>query len=75
MNNFTSRISAARRNAENMLNKSRKQDSSQKGEQERQQQALSEKTARLRELRLAKEAEERSAAAAKPPAAKTPKKT
>ncbi|HYH70815.1 MAG TPA: hypothetical protein VEX16_05885 [Methyloceanibacter sp.] len=75
MNNFTTRISAARRNAENMLNKSRKQDSSQKGDQERQQQALSEKTARLRELRLAKEAEDRSAAAAKPPAGKTSKKT
>lgn len=75
MNNFTTRISAARRNAENMLNKSRKQDLSQKGDQERQQQALSEKTARLRELRLAKEAEDRSAAAANPPPAKTPKKS
>jgi len=36
--------------------------------------AMRKKTARLRELRLAKEAEETAAAAEKKPAAKTPKK-
>lgn len=72
MNKFPSRVSSARRNAETLLRQSRKQDSTFQVEQERHQQAMSLKTTRLRELRLAKEAEDREAAAANPsPAPKT----
>jgi hypothetical protein len=63
MNQFNSRISAARRNAEAMLNRSKKPESNLKIEQERERDAMVEKTARLRALRLAKEAADREAAA------------
>lgn len=75
MNKFPSRVSAARRNAETLLRQSRKQDSTFQVEQERVQQATSLKTARLRELRLAKEAEDKAAAAAAPPPAPKAKRT
>ena len=65
MTQFNSRISAARRNAEAMLNR-KKPDSNFKVEQEREHDAMVEKTARLRALRLAKEAADREAAAAAP---------
>jgi hypothetical protein len=65
MTQFNSRISAARRNAEALLNR-KKPDSSFKVEQEKEHDAMTEKTARLRALRLAKEAAEREAAAAAP---------
>ncbi|MGB2932471.1 MAG: hypothetical protein WBE08_03725 [Methyloceanibacter sp.] len=67
MNKFPTRISAARRNAEAMLSRSKKQESTLKVEQEREHDAMVEKTARLRALRLAKEDAEREAAAAAPP--------
>ena len=67
MTQFNSRISAARRNAEAMLNR-KKPDSNFKVEQEREHDAMVEKTARLRALRLAKEAADREAAAAAPAA-------
>jgi hypothetical protein len=59
--------SAARRNAEAMLNQTKKRESSFKLEQEREHEAMALKTARLRELRLAKEAVEKETAAAAPP--------
>ena len=61
-----SRLSAARRNAEMLLNKAQKREASFKQEQALEHEALAQKTARLRELRLAKEAE---AAKLKAPAA------
>ena len=62
MSNPPSRISSARRNAEALLSKAQKRDSDFKLEQEREREALVLKTARLRELRLAKEAEDRKTA-------------
>ena len=55
------RISAARRNAEAVLGSAQKRESDFKREQEHARQAMALKTARLRELRLAKEAADRSA--------------
>ena len=52
------------------MNKAKKQDQSLRLEQEREREALSLKSARLRELRLAKEAAERATAEASPPAAR-----
>ena len=49
-------MSSARRNAEALLNQSKKREASFKWEQEREYEAMVAKTARLRELRLAKEA-------------------
>lgn len=69
MNKFPSRISAARRNAEALLRQTNKREESYKLDRDREHMAMVSKTARLRELRLAKEAEEREAAAAAPPAA------
>ena len=46
MTQFNSRISAARRNAEAMLNRSKKPDSTLKVEQEKEHDAMVEKTAR-----------------------------
>jgi hypothetical protein len=66
MSKFPTRISAARRNAEAMLNQSKKRESSFKLDQEREHDAMVQKTARLRELRLAKEAADRETAASKP---------
>ena len=70
MSKFPTRISAARRNAEALLSRSKKQESTLKLEQEREHDAMVEKTARLRALRLAKEAADREAAAV---AAATPR--
>ncbi len=64
MTKFPTRISAARRNAEALLSRGKKQESTLKIEQERERDAMVEKTARLRALRLAKEAADREAAAA-----------
>ena len=66
-------ISAARRNAEALLNKTQKRESDFKLEQQRENEALALKTARLRELRLAKEAAEQSATATTPSHARRPK--
>jgi len=74
MNKAPSRISAARRNAETILNQSQQRQTSFKQDQERQRDAMMEKTLRLRELRLAKEAEEKAEAeAAAPASAAAPK--
>jgi hypothetical protein len=64
MTKFPTRISAARRNAEALLSRGKKQDSTLKIEQERERDVMVEKMARLRALRLAKEAADREAAAA-----------
>ena len=53
------RMSAARRNAESLLSQSMKRDSDFKQEQQREHEAMALKTAKLRELRLAKEAAEK----------------
>ncbi|HLO23667.1 MAG TPA: hypothetical protein VK193_09625 [Methyloceanibacter sp.] len=73
MSKPTSGVSAARRNAEALLNKTKKRESDFKLEQQRENEALALKTARLRELRLAKEAADRSAVATNPPPARRPK--
>jgi hypothetical protein len=57
-----SRSSAARRNAEALLNQSMKREASLKLEQEREYEAMVLKTTRLRELRLPKEAADKEAA-------------
>ena len=57
-----SRHSAARRNAEALLSKAQKREQTFGLEQERESEAVALKTARLRELRLAKEAEDKAAA-------------
>jgi hypothetical protein len=53
--------SSARRNAEALLNQSKRREADFKWEQEREYAAMVSKTARLRELRLAKEAAEATA--------------
>lgn len=68
MSKPSSRVSAARRNAEVLLGKAQKREASFKLEQEREHEAMMLKTARLRELRLAKEAAEKTAEASAPPA-------
>lgn len=68
------KTSSARRNAEALLNKARKREASFKLEQEREHEAMMFKTARLRELRLAKEAEEKKVQASAPPASPRPPK-
>ena len=73
MSKPTSGVSAARRNAEALLSKTKKRESDFKLEQERENEAMALKTARLRELRLAKEAAEASAAVSSPPTARRPK--
>jgi hypothetical protein len=73
MSKPTSGVSAARRNAEALLNKTQKRELDFKIEQQRENEALALKTARLRELRLAKEAAEQSVAAANPSPAKRSK--
>ena len=67
------RISAARRNAEAVLSSAQKRESDFKLEQERAREAMSLKTARLRELRLAKEEADRSAVLTKPASQSRPK--
>jgi hypothetical protein len=69
-----SRQSAARRNAEALMDRAQKREENFKLEQERQQAAIALKTARLRELRLAKEAQDKKQdVAAKPPVPRAPK--
>ncbi|MBM3545097.1 MAG: hypothetical protein FJX44_11480 [Alphaproteobacteria bacterium] len=64
MTKFPHRVSAARRNATTLLNQSMKQVSSVKQEQTREYEAMVLKTAKLRELRLAKEAADKEATSA-----------
>jgi hypothetical protein len=66
MAKFPNRVSAARRNAETLLNQSIKHSSNVKQEQTREYEAMVMKTQKLRELRLAKEAADKEAAAAQP---------
>ena len=66
-----SRQSAARRNAEALMDRAQKREENFKLEQERQHAAIALKTALLRELRLAKEAEDKKQhVAATPPVAR-----
>jgi hypothetical protein len=67
------RISAARRNAEAVLSTAQKRESDFKLEQQRAREAMALKTVRLRELRLAKEAADRSEVPTKPAARPRPK--
>lgn len=69
MSKAADRMSAARRNAETPFGKSKPQAQSFKLDQEREAEATSLKTARLRELRLAKEAADSAAKALIPPKA------
>lgn len=73
MSNSPVRSSAPRRNAEVALGRAQKREASFKLEQERDYEAMTLKTARLRELRLAKEAADKAAEASTPPAARSPK--
>lgn len=57
---------ASRRKAEELLNRSKEKESERLAVRDRQRQAEDGKTARLRELRLAKEAAERAEQASKP---------
>jgi hypothetical protein len=66
MSKISPPMSPARRNAEALLNQSKKREASFKWEQEREYEAMVSKTARLRELRLAKEAADKEAAALTP---------
>ena len=66
MSRNSSPVSAARRNAEALLNQSMKREASFKWEQEHDYEAMVSKTARLRELRLAKEAADKEATALTP---------
>ena len=65
--------SSARRNAEALLNKAQKREASFKLEQEREHEAMMFKTARLRELRLAKEAADKAAEVPAPPVSRPAK--
>jgi len=69
MSKPSSRASAARRNAEALLSKAQKREQTFKLDQEREHEAMMIKTARLRELRLAKEAEDEKLKVAAPPSA------
>lgn len=73
MSKTSSRSSAARRNAEALLSKTQKRETSFKLDQDREHEAMVLKTARLRELRLAKEAEEKKLEASTPPTPRPPK--
>jgi len=68
-----SRMSAARRNAETILSQSQKRQESFKLEQKLANDAMAEKTVRLRELRLAKEAADKEVEPANPSATSAPK--
>jgi hypothetical protein len=63
-------MTAAKRSAEAIRSQSRQRHESFMRDQEREREATSVKTARLRELRLAKEAAEKKAAAMEPTPAK-----
>ena len=73
MSKAAEKMSAARRNAETPFGKSKPQAQSFKLGQEREAEAMNLKTARLRELRLAKEAADSAALALAP--AKAPRKS
>ncbi len=66
MSKTSSRSSAARRNAEALLSKTQKREATFKLDQEREHEAMTLKTARLRELRLAKEEADRKLEASVP---------
>ena len=66
MSKNSPRLSVARRNAEALMSQSKKREMSLKLEQERDYEAMVLKTARLRELRLAKEAADNKAATTAP---------
>ena len=66
MSKIAPAMSSARRNAEALLNQSKKREASFKWEQEREYEAMVSKTTHLRELRLAKEAADKEAAALTP---------
>ena len=68
MSKSSLRASAARRNAETLLGKTQKREVALKLEQEREYEAMLLKTARLRELRLAKEAADKMAEGSASPA-------
>ncbi len=74
MSKFSSSGSSARRNAEALLKKSQRREESFKLEQAQEHEAMMLKTARLRELRLAKEEEDRRSQAAAAPLPKRPAK-
>ena len=67
------RVSAARRNAESLLNQTMRRDSDLKQEQQREYEAMALKTAKLRELRLAKEAAEKKREAQASPSSRPSK--
>ena len=73
MSKTSSRSSAARRNAEALLGRTQKREATLKLDQEREYDAMVLKTARLRELRLAKEAADKEAEASAPPARRAAK--
>ena len=68
MSKPSSRSTAARRNAEAILGNAQKREASLRLDRERENEAIALKTARLRELRLAKEAADRKLEASVPPA-------
>jgi hypothetical protein len=70
MSKISPNMSSARRNAEALLNRSKKREASLKWDQEREYEAMVSKTAHLRELRLAKEAADNKEAAALTPVAR-----
>ncbi len=69
MSKASSRSTVARRTAEALLSKAQRREASFKLDQEREHEAMALKTARLRELRLAKEAEDAKLQRAAPPSA------
>ena len=62
MSKPSSRSTAARRNAEAILGNAQKREAGLRLERERENEAIALKTARLRELRLAKEADDKAVA-------------
>ena len=73
MSKTSTRSSAARRNAEALLSKTQKREATFKLDQEREHDAMVLKMARLRELRLAKEAAEKKPEASASPQPRPPK--
>ena len=73
MSKTSTRSSAARRNAEALLSKTQKREATFKLDQEREHEAMVLKMARLRELRLAKEAAEKKPEASASPHSRPPK--
>ena len=73
MSKTSIRSSAARRNAEALLSKTQKREATFKLDQEREHEAMVLKMARLRELRLAKEAAEKKPEASASPHPRPPK--